>query len=104
MTLAEKLNTLKSFQNMSDSDEVLTAYLNRAGDVIIRRAYPYRDDVTEVPPKYDMLQVEIAQYLLNKRGAEGQTIHNENGVYRMYESGSVPESMLEAVTPFVEVL
>jgi hypothetical protein len=47
--------------------------------------------------------VEIAAYLLNKRGAEGQTSHSENGISRGYESGSIPESMLSDVLPFVGI-
>ena len=47
-----------------------------------------------------MLQVEIAAYLMNKRGAEGETYHGENGVNRTYENASVPASMLAGVTPF----
>ena len=43
-------------------------------------------------------------YLINKRGAEGETTHNENGINRAYESASVPESLLGRVTPFAGVI
>lgn len=104
MTQAEKLTLLKAMVGESDPEEVLLAYLNIAGSKIINRAYPYDPDVTEVPKRYEFLQCEIASYLLNKRGAEGQTGHNENGISRSYESADVPESMLGAVTPMVGVL
>lgn len=86
------------------SDAVLNSYLHIAGQKIIDRAYPYDDTVTTVPRRYSYLQCEIAAYLLNKRGAEGQTAHSENGVNRSYESASVPESMLSEVVPRVGVL
>ena len=104
MTQAEKLKLLKAMVGESDTEEVLLAYLNIAGSKIINRAYPYGTDETEVPTRYDFLQCEIAAYLLNKRGAEGQTAHNENGISRSYASADVPESMLGAITPMVGVI
>ena len=104
MTQTEKLQLLKAMVGESDTEEVLLAYLNIAGNKIINRAYPYDPEVTEVPNRYAFLQCEIAAYLLNKRGAEGQTGHSENGISRSYESADVPESLLGAVTPTVGVL
>ena len=104
MTQTEKLTLLKAMVGESDTEEVLLAYLNIAGGKIINRAYPYDSDVTEVPVRYEYLQCEIAAYLLNKRGAEGQISHSENGISRSYESADVPESLLGAVTPMVGVL
>ena len=104
MTQEEKLKLLKAMVGESDTEEVLLAYLNIAGRKILNRAYPYGTDETEVPTRYDFLQCEIAAYLLNKRGAEGQTAHAENGISRSYESADVPESMLGAVTPMVGVI
>lgn len=109
MTEIEKLSLLRAMVGTPNTDEnwsddVLISYLNIAGRKIINRAYPYDDDVTEVPRRYGYLQCEIANYLLNKRGAEGQTAHSENGVSRSYESADVPESMLSEVVPHVGVL
>ena len=104
MTQEEKLQLLKAMVGESDTEEVLLAYLNIAGNKIINRAYPYGSDVTEVPTRYEYLQCEIAAYLLNKRGAEGQISHSENGISRTYGSADVPESMLSAVTPTVGVI
>ena len=100
MTQEEKLNMLEAMVGGSDTDEVLSAYLLIAGKKIITRAYPYKSDVTEVPTQYDTLQCEIAAYLMNKRGAEGQTGHTENGIQRQYENADVPASMLKSVTPY----
>lgn len=103
MTDIEKLTALKAFVGDSDTDEVLFTYLKLAGSKIIAKAYPYRDDVTEVPTKYEYLQIEIAAYMLNKRGAEGQISHSENGISRSYENADIPASMLKAITPHVGV-
>ena len=104
MTHEEKLQLLKAMVGESDSEEVLLTYLNIAGQKIINRAYPYGTDETAVPKRYEFLQCEIAAYLLNKRGAEGQTGHSENGISRNYESADVPESLIGAITPMVGVI
>ena len=109
MTIAEKITQVRAMvgkpaDDTDWSDNVLLAYLNIAGRKILNRAFPYDDTDKEIPPKYALLQCEIATYLLNKRGAEGQTSHSENGISRSYESADVPESMLKGVIPFCGVI
>lgn len=104
MTDVEKLAVLKGMVGGSDTDEVLSAYLTLAGGKILAKAYPYNSEVTEVPSQYHYLQIEIAAYMLNKRGAEGQTSHTENGITRQYENADVPASMLKAITPYCGVI
>jgi hypothetical protein len=107
MTEAEKLTMLRVMVGQANEgewvDDTLLSYLKIAGNKILNRAYPYDDTVTEVPSRYGYLQCEIAAYLLNKRGAEGQLSHGENGISRTYESADVPESMLKEVIPRVGV-
>ena len=90
--------------NENWTDELLLAYLTIAGRKIIDRAYPYDDTIETVPTRYEILQCEIAAYLLNKRGAEGETSHSENGISRTYENADVPESLLGVVIPNVGVI
>ena len=109
MTNPEKITQLKAMLGTQIdenwSDDVLLAYLLLAGRKIINRAYPYsNDDSLVVPTKYEILQCEIAVYLLNKRGAEGEISHSENGISRSYESADIPESMLMEVVPFCSVI
>lgn len=103
MTDTDKVLLLRSIVGTPNevdwTDDILTSYLTIAGQAIINRAYPFDDTVTEVPARYGVLQCKIAAYLLNKRGAEGETSHSENGVSRSYENADVPESMLSEVTP-----
>lgn len=104
MTNMEKLALCRAMVDQSEeaegwSDEILTQYLTIAGQKILNRAYPYDDTVEEVPRRYGVLQCEIAAYLLNKRGAEGEVSHSENGISRTYENADVPESMLRDVIP-----
>lgn len=103
MTNSQKVERLKALTG--ETDEVLLGtFLDIAGGKVINKAYPYCSDIKTVPLKYETVQLEIAVFLLNKRGAEGETYHSENGINRSYESASVPDTMLAGVTPFVSVL
>lgn len=103
MTKSQKLETLKTLTKEAN-EELLLTFLSIAGDRIVNKAYPYTTKQKSVPLKYHSLQIEIALYLYNKQGAEGETSHSENGISRSYESGSVPDSMLSSVVPFVSVI
>lgn len=71
MTDAEKLTMLKAMTG-EENESVLSTYLSIAGNKVLKRAYPFNSTVTEVPDRYAYNQVEIAAYLVNKRGAEGE--------------------------------
>lgn len=98
-----KLEQLKVLLGISstDKDNLLLMLLSISAQKILDRLYPYNATVTDIPARYEVKQVEIAAYLYNKRGAEGQTSHNENGISRTYESADVPESLMRGITPFV---
>lgn len=106
MSDTEKLELLKSMLGIAGNDEdvILTSYLALSKSAIMRKLYPFNNDATEMPGKYDRLQVEIAVFLWNKRGAEGEQVHKENGIDRTYEGAYIPDSMLKTVIPYVGVL
>lgn len=101
----ELLEKLKILLNITDDTKkaLLLTYLDIAEQKLLDRVFPFEND-KELPKRYELKQLEIAGYLYNKQGAEGETSHNENGVSRSYESADVPESMMRGVTPFVGVL
>lgn len=104
MTSDEQISILRAMVGTDEAESVLASFLSLAGSKIINRAYPFNPNVSTVPERYRSLQVEIAAYMMNKRGAEGQTGHSENGVSRTYGSADVPEAMLSAVTPYAGVI
>ena len=59
MTDDEKLTMLKTMTGETD-EAVLSVYLSIAASKVCRRAYPYDDTVTTVPPRYDCNQVELS--------------------------------------------
>lgn len=93
-----QLSLLKSLLGSPvESDEVLQFYLDSASAVIcdIRNS-----DIIEA--KYMPVQIDIAIELYNKRGAEGQTGHDENGISRTYEKANVSSSLLAKITPYAK--
>ena len=103
MTEAEKLSMLENMTGETDQT-MLSTYLALAKSVVIARAYPYGTGDEALPYPYHGLQVEIAVFMLNKRGAEGETSHSENGVSRTYETGDIPASLLRRITPMAGVM
>lgn len=103
MTDTEKLTMLKAMTGEKD-ESVLSTYLSIAGNKILKRAYPFNSTVTVVPDRYAYNQVEIAAYLVNKRGAEGETAHSENGISRSYEDGDVPPTLLREIVPCASLI
>lgn len=103
MTESEKLIMLQTLTGETNED-ILRTFLILSGSKILKRRFPYGTKIKEVPEEYVDNQIEIAVYLYNKQGAEGQISHSENGISRSYESASVPESMLKGIVPYVGVL
>ena len=103
LTEQNKLDMLRTMSGETD-EATLSAYLTLAGEHVLHRAYPFARGKVYVPDKYAHVQIEIACYLLNKRGAEGETAHSENGISRTYESASVPASLLNQITPYAGVI
>lgn len=87
MTAEEQLHDLSITTGETD-EAVLSSFLRKAGARIIAKAYPMRDDVTEVPEKYKELQVELAAHLLINR--------TDENIYAL-------NALLKAVTPFAKV-
>ena len=99
------LDTLRRLVEANTSeDDLLLVYLDAAKSAILNRLYPMEDSAKEVPARYSSRLVEIAAYLYNKRGAEGETLHVENGISRSYEGGSIPNSMLADIIPYGSVI
>lgn len=83
------------------SDEIANAYLDMAERVVVAIAFPFGDGSEVMPEKYESEQIEIALYMLNKRGAEGETTHTEGGTTRTYESADIPVALRQRITPQV---
>lgn len=98
MSDTEKLEMLAAMTGETET-LVLPVYLDIAKDIVLAKAYPYGVYPEVFPEKYDVIQIRIAEFLYNKRGAEGETSHAENGVSRQYENGDIPITLTRQITP-----
>ena len=88
----------------TDEDDLLTLLREQAEQILLRHIYPFDDTAEEVPSKYAYKINEVAVYLYNRRGTEGEIRHREGEISRYYESGSIPSSLLADVMPYLRVL
>ena len=105
MTQDTKLTVLRTMiDNYDESDETLFAFLDLAKDKVLNRLYPFKTDYTglTVPDRYASVQLKVAAYMLQKRGAEGQIQHIENGIHRNYGSADIPDGMLQEIVPYCQ--
>lgn len=108
MTDTLKLTMLRAISGVSTEvldNSALEAYLTIAGDIILHKCYPFLKDYTDitVPGRYETLQVQMANELIQKRGAEGETSHSENGVNRAYETAGISEALMSQIVPYAHV-
>ena len=95
MTTSEKLTLVKTILGISASDtsldDELTAYLNMAGEEILNWMYINHPNerpegtAAVVPIRYSMVQVHAVVNGYSHKGAEGETVHNENGINRTFK-------------------
>lgn len=86
MTNAEKIEIMRvGIAPDVAEDAVLAAEIDAAGAMILNKLYPfgYPED-TEVPRRYEQMQIKLAIELYTQRGAEGQASHTENGTTRTW--------------------
>lgn len=105
--MQELLINLKAMLGISGTadDELLLVYLANAEGIVLDRLYPFAiPENATVPARYKRVLLLVAEYLWQKRGAEGERAHNENGINRNYERGYVPETLLSNITPYAKVM
>ena len=100
MTSTEKREALATMLAPdTDTDEILDGVLVDAESLVLNQMYPFGyPDGTDVPSRYERIQIQLAAELYSKRGAEGQTSHSENGIVRSWAEKS---ALLKRVLPHV---
>ena len=93
MTSAEKLAQIKVMLGIAAEDTTidddLSVYLDMAGAEILNWMYINKPEkravVTEVPLRYEIVQVNAVVSGYSHKGAYGETVHNENGINRTFK-------------------
>ena len=106
MTNEKKIDMLRIMTGGDTDVDILEVYLTLAAQKILNRMYPYMEnyDDIEVPDKYAAVQLKIANYMINKIGAEGQIQHIENGIHRNYGAADIPDGMLAEIVPYCQAI
>lgn len=106
MTNAEAIQIVQTLveSDPTATDAIVAVYLQDAQAAILRRLYPFGvpSGTTAVPAIYELLWCKLAARYFLRRGAEGETMHNENGTDRKYGSAN-DEDLLMEVTPYAWV-
>lgn len=111
MTDAQKLTTLKVLledgSGYMPTDETLNTYIGLAQNEILAWMYHLvggvPSDVTEVPAKYETVQIYSILAGWTHAGAEGQSVSIENGVHRHFQYTDMLDYIHNNVLPFARV-
>lgn len=108
MTDTEKLSMLKTILRISDNaeDDLLAVYLAAAAQELLYWKYQYAaDGIPEsVPAEDEQAQIwaVVAGYGIS--GAEGQTVHNENGINRTFKFADMIQYIRSNTIPYARVM
>lgn len=107
MTTEEKIIRVQTLLGNDEeaTDALISVYLDDAKNAIFNRRYPFGRPAwaSDVPCQYEPLQCRLAARYFLRRGAEGEQIHNEDGVHRHYESVN-DSDLLDEVIQIAKVL
>ena len=103
MTNEQKIEKLGVLISPDTADISLLIFLiEQAESIVLNRRYPFGiPEGATVPTAYEHIQLQIALELFSKMGAEGQVVHDENGIKRTYEAADVSPSLLRRIMPVV---
>ena len=111
MTDSQKLLTVKTLiedgSGYVPSDETLNTYIAMAGNEILAWMYHLvggvPSGVTEVPSKYEGIQIYAVIVGWTHAGAEGQGLSIENGVHRDFRYSDMLDYIHNNVLPYARV-
>lgn len=101
MTNEQKIEKLKVLISPDTaSDETFSYLLEQAEGICLNRRYPFGPpEGATLSPLHEQIQLRVAVEIFSKMGAEGQTMHTENGVSRTWEAADVSPSLLRQIIP-----
>lgn len=100
MTHEEKITKVQTLIGADEqaSADLISVYLEQAKEAILNRRYPFGyPNGTKVPKMYEFSQCKLAARYYLRRGAEGELIHNEDGVHRHYGSVQDEDILMEII-------
>lgn len=111
MTPEAKLAMVKAILRIDDTDTsedaLITTYLNMAQQEMLAWRYSHAnpDNVPEnVPPEYEITQVQAVINGYTQAGVEGQVLSIENGIHRHFNYSDMVEYIRAHVIPIAGVM
>ena len=99
---------IKSLLTISDSsvDTLISNYLTLAKDEILNYRYngEIPEEVTDVPTRYEMVQVMAVVTGYSMNGAENETTHTENAITRQFRYADMIAYIRSKVIPLAKVV
>ena len=111
MTDEQKLRSIKVLledgSGYMPTDETLNEYITLAQGEILSWMYHLvggiPDNVTDVPAKYEGIQIYAVVVGWTHAGGEGELVHIENGVHRHFSYTDMLDYIHNNVLPYVRV-
>lgn len=105
MTSNEKITYIKTMIGIADTaqDSLIETYLAMATQEILNFKYSLigiPDGKTEVDAEDEITQIHAVVEGYNRRGAEDQTSHNENQIYRTFKHEDMIAYIRNRVIPY----
>lgn len=109
MTDFQKFIYIKTMAGIVDNsqDDLLETYLAMATQEILNWKYSLigiPDGKTEIDPEDEVTQLHAVIAGYNIRGAENQTSHNENQIYRTFDANDMVDYIRQKVIPYARVV
>ena len=109
MTTADKLTMIKSMLGVSDTsqDALLTTYLTMSAQEIIQWKYSLigvPEGKTDVDAEDEITQIHAVVAGFNMRGAENQTSHNENQIYRTFDANDMVDYVRTHIIAYAKLV
>ena len=109
MTTADKLAYIKAMVGITGTaeDALINVYLTLAAQEILNWKYSLigiPEGLTDVDTEDEVVQIHAVIAGYNIRGAENQTSHNENQIYRTFDANDMVDYIRNKNIPYAKVV
>ena len=111
MDASTKLNYIKTMIGIAESDTsqdaLIETYLAMSTQEILQYKYSLigiPEGMTDVDGEDEVVQIHAVIAGYNIRGAENQTSHNENQIYRTFDANDMVDYVRQKIIPYAKVV
>jgi hypothetical protein len=109
MNASDKLTYFKAMVGITGTaeDALINVYLALSAQEIINWKYSLigiPEGLTDVDTEDEVVQIHAVIAGYNIRGAENQTSHNENQIYRTFDANDMVDYIRQKIIPYAKVV